>query len=71
MKFVNGIYTKIMNKVEEFKNDESGSQTLEWIGIAAVIVILVGVVSTAMSGASGIGEDVVNKIRDLISQIGG
>lgn len=71
MKNVNGIYAKSMNKIEELKKDESGSQTLEWIGIAAVIVILVGVVSTAMSGASGIGDDVVDKIRDLISQIGG
>lgn len=50
MKFVNGIYAKAMSKIEELKKDESGSQTLEWIGIAAVIVILVGVVSQAFSG---------------------
>jgi len=71
MKFMSGVYAKAISKFDALKQDESGSQTLEWIGIAAVIVILVGVVSTAMSGATGIGEDVVNKIQDLISQIGG
>ncbi|ALX47188.1 hypothetical protein [Lentibacillus amyloliquefaciens] len=70
MKLVNGIYVKAMNKVEEFKQDESGSQTLEWIGIAAVIVIIVGVVSQAFSGGD-FGETLVTKFNQLINDIGG
>ncbi len=65
------LQTNLLLKFNELKKEERGSQTLEWIGIAAVIVILVGVISTAMSNADSIGNDVVEKISDLISQIGG
>ncbi|WP_087973453.1 hypothetical protein [Oceanobacillus rekensis] len=71
MKKMNEVYVNMMNKVAGMKKDETGSQTLEWIGIAAVIVILVGVISTSMAGATGIGEAVVGKITELIGQIGG
>ncbi|UJL47025.1 hypothetical protein KFZ58_03515 [Virgibacillus sp. NKC19-16] len=71
MKLMNGFYVKMMNKVEEMKKDESGSQTLEWIGIAAVIVILVGVVSTQMADADSIGEAVVGAFEGLIGDITG
>ncbi|WP_077327807.1 Flp family type IVb pilin [Virgibacillus siamensis] len=69
MKFMNGIYAKAMNRVEELKQDEKGSQTLEWIGIAAVIVILVGVVSQAFSGGD-FGDTLVDKFNELIEDIG-
>lgn len=65
------LQTNLLLKFNELKKEERGSQTLEWIGIAAVIVILVGVISTAMSNADSIGNDVVEKISGLISQIGG
>ncbi|HLT55556.1 MAG TPA: hypothetical protein VK057_05560 [Bacillota bacterium] len=65
------LQTNLFLKFNELKKEERGSQTLEWIGIAAVIVILVGVISTAMSNADSIGNDVVEKISELISQIGG
>jgi hypothetical protein len=65
------LQTNLLLKFNELKKEERGSQTLEWIGIAAVIVILVGVISTAMSNADSIGNDVVEKISELISQIGG
>lgn len=70
MNFVNGFYAKMMNTVEGWKNEERGSQTLEWIGIAAVVVILVGIVSTALSGESGIGDKVVEKLKGFIDDIG-
>lgn len=70
LKFVNGIYAKMMRKVEGLKQDESGSQTLEWIGIAAVIVILVGVVSQAFEGGD-FGDTLVTTFNNLIEQIGG
>ncbi|GAA0588710.1 hypothetical protein GCM10009001_00750 [Virgibacillus siamensis] len=70
MNFLNGVYVKAMNKIEEMKQDEKGSQTLEWIGIAAVIVILVGVVSQAFSEGD-FGKTLVDKFNTLITQIGG
>jgi hypothetical protein len=51
--------------------NERGSQTLEWIGIAAVVVILVGVISQAFSNDTSIGKTVLNKIKTMIGQIGG
>ncbi|MBY7142344.1 hypothetical protein KFZ56_04390 [Virgibacillus sp. NKC19-3] len=68
MKLMNGFYAKMINKVEEMKKDETGSQTLEWIGIAAVIVILVGIVSSALD--DDIGTKVTDKFKELIDNIG-
>ncbi|SEP98619.1 hypothetical protein [Piscibacillus halophilus] len=70
MKFLMNMYAKVMNKSEEIKQDERGSQTLEWIGIAAVIVILVGVISQAFSGGD-FGNTLVTKFNELIEDIGG
>ncbi|TFJ91634.1 hypothetical protein [Lentibacillus salicampi] len=68
---MNEIYAKTLNKFAEFKRDERGSQTLEWIGIAAVIVIMVGVISTAFSNDTSIGKKVLTKMKDLIDEIAG
>ncbi|NQD66203.1 hypothetical protein HP456_09770 [Bacillus haikouensis] len=71
MKKLTEIYTKCSIKVEGMVRNERGSQTLEWIGIAAVVVIMVGVISTAFSGDTSIGKTVLNKIKTMIGQIGG
>lgn len=70
MNFVNNYYAKMVSMLEGIKKDERGSQTLEWIGIAAVIVIVVGIISTAFSGADGFGDKVVTKFGEMIDQIG-
>ncbi|MGP4071125.1 Flp family type IVb pilin [Piscibacillus sp. B03] len=70
MNLLVSMYSRMMNKVEGFKQDERGSQTLEWIGIAAVIVILVGVISQAFSGGD-FGNTLVTKFNNLIEDIGG
>ncbi|PFG03899.1 hypothetical protein [Bacillus sp. es.034] len=70
MKKLTELYTKCSIKLDGMIRNERGSQTLEWIGIAAVIVILVGVISQAFSKDTGIGNAVVTKIKDMIEQIG-
>ncbi|SDG63869.1 hypothetical protein SAMN04487975_10145 [Planococcus glaciei] len=62
LQMVTSVQTKVAN--------ERGSQTLEWIGIAAVIVIVVGVVSQAFSGG-GFGDTLVTKFEGFINKIGG
>lgn len=52
-------------------SNERGSQTLEWIGIAAVVVIVVGVISQAFSGDTSIGDAVKTKFTGFIDSIGG
>jgi hypothetical protein len=71
MKKLTEVYTKCSMKMDQMINNERGSQTLEWIGIAAVVVIVVGVISTAFSGDEGFGDAVVTKFSDMIDQIGG
>jgi hypothetical protein len=58
-----------MNKFMEIKNDEKGSQTLEWLGIAAVIVLVVGFISSAFDAS--VGEKVAEKFKNFVDQIGG
>lgn len=69
MKKMNAFYVKGMNRLNGLIKNERGSQTLEWIGIAAVVVIAVGLVSTAFSGGN-FGEDVVKKFTEFIDKIG-
>jgi hypothetical protein len=71
MKKLTELYTKRSIKLDRMVRNESGSQTLEWIGIAAVVVILVGVISQAFSNDTSIGKTVLNKIKTMIGQIGG
>lgn len=70
MNFLTGMYVKTKNMVGNLVNNEKGSQTLEWLGIAAVIVILVGLVSQAI-GSEGLGSTIVGKFGDFIDDIGG
>ena len=51
-------------------SNQRGSQALEWIGIAAVIVILTGAISTAFKGG-GLGNTFKGKFTDLLNDIVG
>ena len=68
MNFLTGMYVKATTKFGGLVKNERGSQTLEWIGIAAVIVILVGAISTAFSG-EGIGNTVRDKFKSLLDKM--
>lgn len=70
MNKIKSCFKKMMNVVNGVSNNQRGSQTLEWIGIAAVIIIVVGLVSTAFQG-SDFGDKVVQKIGTFLSKIGG
>lgn len=68
MNYLTELYVKASTKVGGLLKNERGSQTLEWIGIAAVIVILVGLVSTAFSG-SDLGTTVSKKFKSLLDKM--
>ncbi|MBB5179606.1 hypothetical protein HNQ44_001030 [Planomicrobium koreense] len=69
-KKLNELSLQLASSVQAKVANERGSQTLEWIGIAAVIVIVVGVVSQAFAGG-GFGDTLVSKFEGFISKIGG
>ncbi|KAB2330082.1 hypothetical protein [Bacillus mesophilum] len=59
-------WTKVMNPVK----NEKGAQSLEWLGIAALLILVLGIVSTAVSnqegGISSIIENIIQKITDMV-----
>jgi hypothetical protein len=71
MKKMTNYYAKVINKFNAWKNEENGSQTLEWLGIAAVVVIVVGIISQAFSGDTSVGDTVKEKFNSFIETIGG
>ncbi|MBS4179497.1 hypothetical protein [Lederbergia citrea] len=70
MKKLTEMYVKCTNRLNNVIRNERGSQTLEWIGIAAVVVIAVGLISTAFAGDTQFGDKVVKKFTGFIDKIG-
>lgn len=56
-KWMTALYVKM---IEPLKN-ERGAQTLEWVAVAAVVVTIAALLSSAFSGNTGV-SDVVDKI---------
>jgi len=58
-----------MNVIAPVKN-EKGAQSLEWLGLAALLILVLGIISQAVSGQSGsIGEligNIINKISGMV-----
>ncbi|MCP1156482.1 hypothetical protein [Bacillus infantis] len=62
-----GLYVNAKSKVQ----NEAGVSTIEWVGLAAVVVALMFAVAGAMSGqGSGLAGAIVGKISDMIESIG-
>lgn len=71
LKKYNDLCRRAVTSIKAKLTNERGSQTLEWIGIAAVVVIVVGVISQAFSGDTSIGDTVKDKFEGFIESIGG
>ncbi|WP_075618567.1 hypothetical protein [Paenisporosarcina indica] len=63
----NLLMNAMMNIVVPVKN-EKGAQSLEWLGLAALLILVLGIISTAVSGQSGA---IGNLISSIISKISG
>ncbi len=59
-------YTKAMG----YLNNEKGAQSLEWLGIAALLILVLGIVSTAISDQQGgittIISNIISKIQEMV-----
>ena len=61
-------WTKMMFPVK----NEKGAQSLEWLGIAALLILVLGIISTALSGEKdNIGKVVTNIISKISGMVGG
>jgi len=57
------VWTKLTAPVK----NETGAQSLEWLGIAALLILVLGIVSTALSGQSASITELVGNIITKIS----
>ncbi|UOQ49727.1 hypothetical protein MUN88_06515 [Gracilibacillus caseinilyticus] len=62
--------TEFYVKATQQLNNERGAQSLEWLGIAALLILVLGIVSSAISDQSdGIGKiisDIITKISNMV-----
>ena len=59
-----------VNTMMPLKN-EKGAQSLEWLGLAALLILVLGIVSTALSKQEGAIGTLIGNIIDKISQMVG
>ncbi|MFC5604195.1 hypothetical protein [Sporosarcina koreensis] len=55
-------WTKMMYPVQ----NEKGAQSLEWLGIAALLILVLGIISTALKGQEGTITEVITSIVSKI-----
>lgn len=55
-----------VNMMAPLKN-EKGAQSLEWLGLAALLILVLGIISTALSAQSGSIGELIGKIISKIS----
>ncbi|QPC48493.1 hypothetical protein G8O30_15780 [Mangrovibacillus cuniculi] len=65
-KMMMNVWVKMMNPVQ----NERGAQSLEWLGLAALLILVLSIVSTAVGNQSeGIGnliEKIITKITEMV-----
>ncbi|WP_059174254.1 hypothetical protein [Bacillus sp. FJAT-27445] len=67
----NEMMTRFYLNVKERIADERGVSTIEWIGLAAVVVALMFTVSKAMDGqGASLASTIVGKLQSMIGKIG-
>ncbi|RUL54220.1 MULTISPECIES: hypothetical protein [Lysinibacillus] len=47
--------------------NERGAQSLEWLGLAALLILVLGIVSTALNGQSSAISELIGKIIQKIA----
>ncbi|GAA0465601.1 hypothetical protein [Alkalibacillus silvisoli] len=67
MEKIKNFFWKMMLPVQ----NERGAQSLEWLGIAALVILVLGIISTAISNSeSGITEIITSVIESISEMIG-
>lgn len=67
---MNAFLIKAWVKMTTPLKNEKGAQSLEWLGLAALLILVLGIISTAVEGQSkGIGtiiENIISKITGMV-----
>lgn len=60
-------WTKMMYPVR----NERGAQSLEWLGIAALLILVLGIISKAVDGEKdNVGKIITNIIKKITDMVG-
>lgn len=59
-----------VNTMMPLKN-EKGAQSLEWLGLAALLILVLGIVSTALSSQEGAIGNLISSIIEKIAKMVG
>lgn len=62
-----GLYIKMMHPVK----NEKGAQSLEWLGLAALLILVLGLISQAVSNEEESIGKVIQKIIQKITKMVG
>jgi len=62
-----GLYEKWTNPLK----NERGAQSLEWLGLAALLILVLGIISTAVSSGSGTITEIITNILTKIKNMVG
>ena len=65
--FVKKLWVKTMMPLK----NEKGAQSLEWLGLAALLILVLGIISTALSNQSGQIGELIGRIISKISEMVG
>ena len=69
LKQLNGKVLSFKEKFVRLVNNEKGAQTVEWVALAAIILVLLMAVGSVFGGDTSIGEAVVEKISEVIGKV--
>ncbi|WP_368993389.1 hypothetical protein NSQ45_14855 [Caldifermentibacillus hisashii] len=62
-----GLYIKMIHPVK----NEKGAQSLEWLGLAALLILVLGIISQAVSNEEASIGQVIQKIIQKITKMVG
>ena len=67
----NGLCTKMYVSAKAKTANEKGASTVEWLGLAFVMLTLMAVIAAALdSQGDGIASSITKKIGELIDKVG-
>ncbi|WP_347791336.1 hypothetical protein [Solibacillus sp. CAU 1738] len=62
---------KVWIKMMEPIKNERGAQSLEWLGLAALLILVLGIISTAVKGQESlIGQLIANIVSKISGMVG-
>jgi Flp pilus assembly pilin Flp len=63
-------WTKVNGVYNRYVKNETGAQALEWVALGLVVLAVMGAIASGIGNNTALGETIMTKLGDLISNIG-